>query len=136
MGALRGLLLFVLTVGVFNVCCSPVGKSKKQDRVSLQRRFGELASNDVSIAHALALLRSIVSDSKQAREEYLETDDDSTGAATGSPDDDDSTGAATGSPDDDDSTGAATGSPDDDDSTGAATGSPARRLYWCRYRLA
>ncbi|XP_045065874.1 polysialoglycoprotein-like [Coregonus clupeaformis] len=96
MGALRGLLLFVLTVGVFNVCCSPVGKSKKQDRVSLQRRFGELASNDVSMAHALALLRSIVSDSKQAREEYLETnDDDSTGAATGSPDDDDSTGAAT-----------------------------------------
>ncbi|KAK6301819.1 hypothetical protein J4Q44_G00278720 [Coregonus suidteri] len=36
MGALRGLLLFVLTVGVFNVCCSPVGKSKKQDRVSLE----------------------------------------------------------------------------------------------------
>ncbi|XP_055771339.1 polysialoglycoprotein-like [Salvelinus fontinalis] len=73
MGGVRELLLFVMTVGVVKVSCYLVGKSQKQDQVSLQRRLGELSSNDASIVHALALLRSIGSDAKQDREEYLET---------------------------------------------------------------
>jgi hypothetical protein len=36
--------------------------------VYLNLNFSELSSNDVSIVHALALLRSIGSDAKQARE--------------------------------------------------------------------
>ncbi|XP_031672786.1 polysialoglycoprotein-like [Oncorhynchus kisutch] len=75
MGGVRELLLVVMTVGVVKVSCYPVGKSQKQDQVSLQRRLGELSSNDVSIVHALALLRSIGSDAKQTREEYLETNE-------------------------------------------------------------
>ncbi|KAM9404500.1 polysialoglycoprotein-like [Salvelinus alpinus] len=67
MGGVRELLLFVVTVGVVKVSCYPVGKSQKQEQVSLQRRLGELSSNDVSIVHALALLRSIGSDAKQDR---------------------------------------------------------------------
>ncbi|XP_055773094.1 polysialoglycoprotein-like [Salvelinus fontinalis] len=67
MGGVRELLLFVVTVGVVKVSCYPVGKSQKLEQVSLQRRLGELSSNDVSVVHALALLRSIGSDAKQDR---------------------------------------------------------------------
>uniref|UniRef100_A0A4W5K460 Uncharacterized protein n=1 Tax=Hucho hucho TaxID=62062 RepID=A0A4W5K460_9TELE len=141
MGGVRELLLFVMTVGVVKVSCYPVGKSQKEDQVSLQRRLGELSSNEVSNVHALALLRSIGSDAKQAREEYLETNevvsqaspnhgnsqanddlssDDATSEAATGPSDDATSEAATG-PSDDATSEAATG-PSDDATSEAATG--------------
>ncbi|KAM9514080.1 polysialoglycoprotein-like [Salvelinus alpinus] len=141
MGGVRELLLFVMTVGVVKVSCYPVGKSQKQEQVSLQSRLGELSSNDVSIVHALALLRSIGSDAKKDREEYLETNevesqaspnhgsstandalssDDATSEAATGPSDDATAEAATGPSDD--ATAEAANGPSDDVTPEAATG--------------
>ncbi|XP_031672783.1 polysialoglycoprotein-like isoform X3 [Oncorhynchus kisutch] len=154
MGGVRELLLVVMTVGVVKVSCYPVGKSQKQDQVSLQRRLGELSSNDVSIVHALALLRSIGSDAKQTREEYLETNevesqaspnhgsspandalsseeklrhmssDDATSEAATGPSSDDATSEAATGPSSDDATSEAATGPSSDDATSEAATGP------------
>uniref|UniRef100_A0A4W5MLN7 Uncharacterized protein n=1 Tax=Hucho hucho TaxID=62062 RepID=A0A4W5MLN7_9TELE len=120
MGGVRELLLFVMTVGVVKVSCYPVGKSQKEDQVSLQRRLGELSSNEVSNVHALALLRSIGSDAKQAREAATGPSGDAAAEAATGPSGDAAAEAATG-PSGDAAAEAATG-PSGDAAAEAATG--------------
>ncbi|KAK6295428.1 hypothetical protein J4Q44_G00346540, partial [Coregonus suidteri] len=77
MGGVREFLLFVLTVVVFKVSCSPVGKSQKQDKVSLQRRLGDyLETNEVASQDSPNYGSSLANDDLASAEKMRRWSDD------------------------------------------------------------